>query len=54
MIDDSGEVTLTFQSHDLNGGVFPVGSTSVTYSWEDSSGNSAVCSFVVMVSGELQ
>lgn len=52
-VDDSGTVAVTFQSHGLNGGVFPAGNTTVTYIWEDSSGNSAKCSFVVAVSSKL-
>ncbi|XP_071819452.1 uncharacterized protein [Apostichopus japonicus] len=44
---DESTVTLT-QSH-LNGAEFPVGDTSVVYSFEDEFGNQANCSFTVTV-----
>ncbi|XP_071814821.1 uncharacterized protein [Apostichopus japonicus] len=47
-IDRVGEVTLTYQSHDV-GDAFSVGETLVTYKWEDNSGNTADCEFYVTV-----
>ena len=46
--DTSGNVTLV--KHDYNpGDVFPIGSTVVEYVFADDSGNTASCSFIVVV-----
>ncbi|XP_071489593.1 uncharacterized protein [Diadema antillarum] len=49
--DDSGSVSLTQTA--IPGDIFPLGSTEVTYTFSDPSGNSATCSFSVVVSGML-
>ena len=46
--DDSGSVALT-ASH-APGDVFPIGLTTVVYTFSDTSGNSATCSFNVTIS----
>ncbi|XP_071505195.1 hyalin-like [Diadema antillarum] len=46
--DDSGSVSLTQTA--IPGDIFPLGSTEVTYTFSDPSGNSATCSFSVVVS----
>lgn len=46
--DDSGSVALT-ASH-APGDVFPIGLTTVVYTFSDASGNSATCSFNVTIS----
>jgi hypothetical protein len=43
-----GAMTFTTRSH-APGSLFPVGSTTVTYTFTDSSGNTSTCSFVVQV-----
>ena len=48
--DNSGTQTLT-SSHNP-GDAFPVGSTSVTYTATDAAGNTATCSFVIVVAGK--
>ena len=49
--DDSGVVTLTGRTHQP-GTFFNVGTTTVTYTFTDGSGNSATTSFNVVVSEE--
>lgn len=46
--DLSGPVSLTTRTN-APGSLFPLGITAVTYRFEDSSGNPAVCSFTVTV-----
>ena len=46
--DDSGTVVLICRSHDP-GDTFPVGDTAVTYNFSDGSGNTASCTFVVLI-----
>lgn len=46
--DLSGVALLTDRSHAPNS-FFPVGTTTVTYTFTDSSNNAAVCSFMVVV-----
>ena len=49
--DNSGTQTLT---SDYNpGDSFPIGTTTVTYTSTDAAGNTATCSFDVIVTGEL-
>ena len=48
-MDNSGFVTLT--SNYQPGDVFPIGKTEVVYSATDPSGNSAIVTFVVTVTG---
>ena len=48
--DNSGMVTLT--SDYISGGSFPVGTTTVTYTATDESGNTAECDFDVIVAGK--
>ena len=50
--DNSGSVTLTARSH-FPGQFFPVGSTTVTYTFSDGSGNIASTSFNVIVQGKF-
>ncbi|XP_071823803.1 uncharacterized protein [Apostichopus japonicus] len=47
--DDSGVVVLVTQSHFSNS-MFPVGETQVMYTYRDGSGNTAECTFNVIVS----
>lgn len=47
-IDNSGSVTLVSRSH-MPGSSFPVGRTTVSYTFEDPSGNQAFCTFAVTV-----
>ena len=44
--DDSGNLPSVIQSH-RPGQLFSVGTTQVTYTFRDQSGNEAVCSFTV-------
>ncbi len=46
--DNSGIVTLTQRTH-APGAFFPVGTTEVSYTFTDGSGNSATCTFNVNV-----
>ena len=46
--DNSGVVSLASQTR-VPGSFFPVGQTSVTYRFVDGSGNSATCTFQVIV-----
>ncbi|MBK9447979.1 MAG: HYR domain-containing protein [Bacteroidetes bacterium] len=48
-LDECPGVITTLDSGLVSGAVFPVGSTTVVYEAEDSSGNAAYCSFVVTV-----
>ncbi len=49
--DNSGVVTLTGRTH-APGSTFNLGVTQVTYTFTDGSGNSATCTFnVIVVSG---
>ena len=52
--DNSGKtVTPSFTTdNEVSGDNFPMGTTTVTYTVTDSSGNSATCSFTVTVNGE--
>ena len=45
-VDDSGIPPTLVQSH-FSTSMFPVGSTDVTYTFTDNSGNSAVCTFMI-------
>ena len=47
-IDNSGTVTLVSRSHSPNDR-FPVGQTTVTYTFQDPSGNRGSCSFTITV-----
>ncbi|WP_424494028.1 HYR domain-containing protein [Salinimicrobium sp. GXAS 041] len=47
--DNSGKVTVTQIAGPVSGSVFPVGTTTVTFQVEDTSGNTATCSFDVTV-----
>ena len=49
--DNSGTQTLT-STHNP-GDSFPIGTTPVTYTSTDAAGNTATCSFDVIVTGEL-
>ncbi len=46
--DNSGETPTVTQSHQP-GDIFPVGTTDVSYTFSDMSGNDAICSFSVEV-----
>ena len=46
--DDSGQIANFFNNFNP-GDVFPLGTTEVVYIWTDPSGNSATCSFNVVV-----
>ena len=46
--DNSGETPTVTQSHQP-GDIFPVGTTDVSYTFSDMSGNDAICSFSVVV-----
>ena len=53
--DNSGSVTVTLTSDYSSGDSFPIGSTVVTYTATDGSGNSvSTCSFAVIVNGETK
>ena len=47
--DNSGAVTVIQIAGPISGSVFPVGTTTVTFQVEDTSGNTATCSFDVIV-----
>lgn len=47
-VDNSGSVSLISRSH-APGDAFPVGSTTVSYLYQDPSGNPATCAFVITV-----
>ncbi|XP_041454281.1 mucin-17-like isoform X37 [Lytechinus variegatus] len=49
--DDSGTVTSTSSSNP--GDSFPLGTTSVVYTFTDDSGNAALCTFTVSVEGSI-
>ena len=48
--DNSGETV--FLTSDLEPGDYPIGEYNVTYTGEDASGNTAQCSFTVIVTGK--
>lgn len=50
--DNSGTVNLVSQSG-MSGGTYPVGTTTVSYIYEDASGNVATCSFdIIIITGK--
>ena len=49
--DNSGMTPTSTRSH-TPGSSFPIGSTQVTYAFTDESGNQALCSFTVVISGK--
>ena len=53
-VDASGVTTLQSQSH-FSGTFFPVGETTVTYTFVDSSNNIGICSFTIsVITGKLE
>lgn len=51
--DNSGQATLIDQTGGTPGSLFPLGENEITYTFSDASGNSAVCTFLVIVAGML-
>ncbi len=50
--DNSGDVTVIQTEGPLSGEVFPVGTTTVTFTATDAAGNTATCSFTVTVNDD--
>ncbi|WMN11098.1 HYR domain-containing protein [Marivirga salinae] len=52
VVTDNCDTEITLESDYFSGEVFPVGTTTVTYTATDNAGNSSICSFEILVEDE--